>query len=121
MKIFTKVAFLFRNPEKSSDEVRTRALDFAIVPEWVRHDLQFQRGLRAGEIEIIQSREQEIKAEHVAADGLSNMIKADAAKKEEAKAKAKAEAEAKERSEPTVKVTPVKKPPAKKRTAAKKQ
>lgn len=97
IRIFTKVAFLFKAPEQGMDDIRTKALTFNSVPEWVQNDLQFKRGLAAGEIEVIQNREQALSAELVAADGLEKMIKKDAAEKavaDEKAAKEKAEAEA---------------------------
>lgn len=63
MRIFTKKAFIFFNPDDGDKALVTKALAFDDVPEWVKHDPTFKAGVADGDIEELVTREQQIKAE----------------------------------------------------------
>lgn len=63
MRIFTKKAFIFFNKADEDKAIVTKALAFDDVPEWVKKDLTFKAALADGDIEVIVTREQQIKAE----------------------------------------------------------
>lgn len=69
MRIFTKSRYVFFAPKGIDEkEVHTPLKGFVDVPEWVADNVMFKRGVGAGDIEVINSREKQIKAEHAAAD-----------------------------------------------------
>lgn len=64
MRIFTKVKFVFFKPGGNIDQFEaTKPLGFHDVPDWVKKDPQFKRGVASGEIEVIENRAQQLKAE----------------------------------------------------------
>lgn len=63
MRIFTKKAFIFFNRSEDDKAIVTKALAFDDVPEWVNKDATFKAALADGDIEVIVTREQQIKAE----------------------------------------------------------
>ncbi len=65
MRLFTKVSFVFFPPEGVEGKpYRTRLKGFHDdVPEWVKKDIMFRRGIEAGEIEVLDSREKQLKVE----------------------------------------------------------
>lgn len=68
MRIYTQAAFVFRHPILLDETVITRAKEIKDVPEWVEKDKTFIDGRSAGLIEVLTSREGELKAELKAAD-----------------------------------------------------
>lgn len=70
LKVYAKATFAIGKPgdlEKPLHVIRANQID-ADVPDWANDDLTFKNGVKAGLIEIITNREEEIKAEHKAAD-----------------------------------------------------
>lgn len=63
MRIFTKKAFIFFNKSEEDKAIVTKALAFDDVPDWVKKDPTYKAGLADGDIEVIVTREQQIKAE----------------------------------------------------------
>jgi hypothetical protein len=58
LRIFTRKAFKFVNHE-SGESVTTTPLAFAEVPEWAKEDQMFDWGVTDGDIEIIESKQDE--------------------------------------------------------------
>jgi hypothetical protein len=67
MRIFTKTSPMFVNSEKRVDDkdrfVRCSPGKFHDVPDWVKNDLTFQLGVKAGDIEVIETKAAEKRAE----------------------------------------------------------
>jgi hypothetical protein len=75
MRIFTKKAYRFVNPEMGKVNlnrpnvsgknifIETSTLGFHDVPGWVENDLQFKRGVESGNIEVIDTKAKEKLAE----------------------------------------------------------
>lgn len=61
-RIFTKKAFKFVNPE-SGESVTTTPLSFVDVPEWAKEDSMFDWGVSDGDIELIESKQEELTLE----------------------------------------------------------
>lgn len=73
LKVYAKATFAIGKPgdlEKPLHVIHANQID-AEVPDWANDDLTFKNGVKAGLIEIITNREEEIKAEHKAADAES--------------------------------------------------
>lgn len=68
MRIYSKVAFVFHQPN-SRIIVRENvsAGEIKDVPDWVADDPTFELGKKAGLIEVLENREQQILAEKDAA------------------------------------------------------
>lgn len=68
MRIYSKVAFCFHKPDSGLVVRETvNANEIKDVPDWVAKDLTFITGKKAGLIEVLESREQQINAEKEAA------------------------------------------------------
>jgi len=64
MRIFTKSRYVFLPPAGVNDKaVHTPLKFFVDVPDWVKKDNLFQLGVKAGDIEVINSREKQLKVE----------------------------------------------------------
>jgi hypothetical protein len=62
MRIFTKKSFGFRIPgSKNATLVRTQAMAFNDVPDWVGKDPMFRAGCESGDIDVMASPGEEIK------------------------------------------------------------
>ncbi len=88
MRIYSKVAFAFFEPGKErtyKNAVEVPARGIVDVHDWVKKDRTFQNGVEAGLIEVLATREQQLKAENALAG-----VKTDDGAGEEAKPKAKA-------------------------------
>lgn len=57
-RIFTKKAFKFVNHE-SGESVTTTPFAFADIPDWVKKDRMFDWGVSDGDIELIESKQEE--------------------------------------------------------------
>lgn len=65
MRIFTKVRYVFFPPKGvEGQEVEAAYMGFSDVPDWVKDNKQFKRGIADGTIEIINTREQQLRAEN---------------------------------------------------------
>ena len=62
MRVFTKKSFRFVHPSGEKSVV-TKALSFTELPDWVVKDPMYEWALADGDIEVIQSRSDELKAE----------------------------------------------------------
>ena len=70
LKVYAKATFAVGKPgdiEKPLHVIRAGKID-PEVPDWAPGELTFKMAVDAGLIEIITTREEEIKAEHKAAD-----------------------------------------------------
>lgn len=70
LKVYAKATFALGKPgdlERPLHVIHAGVID-ANVPEWAENELTFKNGVKAGLIEIITTREAEIRAEHEAAD-----------------------------------------------------
>lgn len=70
LKVYAKATFAVGKPgdlEKPLHVIHAGKIDPG-VPDWARGELTFKMAVKAGLIEIIESREAEIKAEHEAAE-----------------------------------------------------
>ena len=70
LKVYAKATFAVGKPgdiEKPLHVIHVGKIDPG-VPDWAKDELTFKMAVNAGLIEIIESREAEIKAEHDAAD-----------------------------------------------------
>lgn len=82
MRIFTKSRYVFFPPKGIEvKEVHTPLKGFADVPDWVADDVMFRRAVEVGDIEVINSREKQLKAENEAADVKFPKVEAKAAPK----------------------------------------
>lgn len=70
IKVYAKATFAVGKPgdiETPLHVIRANKID-PEVPDWANDDLTFKMGVKAGLIEIINTREEEINAEHKAAE-----------------------------------------------------
>lgn len=79
MRLYSKVAFVFHMPD-SRIVVREKigAQEIKDVPDWVAKDPTFKIGKKAGLIEVLENREQEILAEKKAAEKPTRKKKSEA-------------------------------------------
>lgn len=69
VKVFARKHFVFKlrrvidGKSKVDDTAETRTNDFTTLPSWVRQDPLFEWARKDGDLEIIATREAEIKAE----------------------------------------------------------
>lgn len=66
MRIFTKKSFEFKNSEGGS--VTTAPLAFHTVPDWVAEDNMFKWGAADGDIEVIETKQDEKEVENTVSD-----------------------------------------------------
>lgn len=62
MKIFSKKSFRFDDPANQQEPVVVKAGDFATVPDWVSKTTMFKWANEAGDLSVIESRQDEKKA-----------------------------------------------------------
>ena len=68
MRIYSKVAFIFKNPDTAVMTFeKIGANEIKDLPAWIAKTVTFKEGVKAGLIEVLQNREEEIKAEQDAA------------------------------------------------------
>lgn len=64
MRLYSKVAFVFQHHDSVAQErVTIKCNEIKDVPDWVKKDKTFIDGKAAGLIEVLENREQELKAE----------------------------------------------------------
>lgn len=69
MRIYSKVTFSFQNNGSVARErVLIGAEEIKDMPDWIASTKTFRDGQKAGLIEVLQNREQEIRAEKAAGD-----------------------------------------------------
>ena len=102
MRVFSKKAFEFTRREMKdgvmvvAEQATTLPLSFCDLPDWAQNDPMFDWARADGDIEIIQNKSDEKKAEVDASKGLAEKKADAAAKKAELDAAKKVEAEAEE-------------------------
>lgn len=77
MRIFSKKAFQFDHPAGQEPAVIVRSNDFATVPDWVVRSAMFKLASSAGEVSIIETKQDEKSAEAKATKGRGGRQKAD--------------------------------------------
>lgn len=69
LKVYAKATFAVGKPGDLERPLHViRAGQIEVIPDWAENELTFKMGVKDGLIEIINTREAEIKAEHEAAD-----------------------------------------------------
>ena len=63
MRIFAKKAFQFDHPAGEVEPVKVQMQSFADVPDWVAESTMYKLASSAGEITVIESKQDEIAAE----------------------------------------------------------
>ncbi|MGO4496415.1 hypothetical protein AB4114_11015 [Paenibacillus sp. 2RAB27] len=64
MKIYSKATLQFDHPTQAEAPVIVRHESFGAVPDWVKESKMFKLALSDETITVIESKEDEIKAEH---------------------------------------------------------
>lgn len=77
MRIFSKRAFKFDHPAGQEPAVIVKSHSFADVPGWVAKSAMFQLASSAGEVSIIETKQDEKSAEAKATKGRGGRQKAD--------------------------------------------